>query len=96
MVWLLPAGQGGFTVHRACLEDGHMYWLSSTSTALVTAASREEGLWVDAAVASRRNYVKGRENFNDGITVNMLGLRLVVGNVVLSMRLVVVMLLLVG
>ena len=40
MVWLLPAGQGGFTVHRACLEDGHMYWLSPTSTALVTAASR--------------------------------------------------------
>ena len=96
MVWLLPAGQVGFIVHRACLEDGHMYWLSSTSTALVTAASREEGLWVDAAVASSRNYVKGRENFNDGITVNMLGLRLVVGNVVLSMRLVVVMLLLVG
>ena len=27
MVWLLPAGQCGFTVHRACLEDGHcMYW----------------------------------------------------------------------
>ena len=25
MVWLLPAGQGGFTVHRVCLEDGHMY-----------------------------------------------------------------------
>ena len=45
MVWLLPAGQGGFTVHRACL--GHMYWLSSTSTALVTAASREKGLWVE-------------------------------------------------
>ena len=43
MVWLLPACQGGFTVHRACLEDGHMYWLSSTSTALVTAASRGKG-----------------------------------------------------
>ena len=40
-VKLLPAGQGGFTVHRACLEDGHMYWLSSTSTALVTAACRK-------------------------------------------------------
>ena len=24
MVWLLSAGQRGFTVHRACLEDGHM------------------------------------------------------------------------
>ena len=47
MVWLLPASQGGFTVHRACLEDGHMYWLSSTSTALATAASREKGLWVE-------------------------------------------------
>ena len=43
MVWLLPAGQGGFTVHRACLEDGHKYWVSSTSTALVTAASRGKG-----------------------------------------------------
>ena len=42
-VWLLPAGQGGFTVHRVCLEDGQMYWLSSTSTALVTAASRGKG-----------------------------------------------------
>ena len=47
MIWLLPAGQGGFTVHRACLEDGHMHWLSSTSTALVTAASREKGLWIE-------------------------------------------------
>ena len=37
-------------------------------------------------MASSRNYVKGRENLNDGITVNMLGLRLVVGNVVLSLR----------
>ena len=45
MVWLLPAGQGGFTMHRACLEDGHMYWLFSTSTALTTATSREKGLW---------------------------------------------------
>ena len=42
MVWLLPAGQGGFTVHRACLEDRHMYWLSSTSTAHATAASRKK------------------------------------------------------
>ena len=42
MVWLLPAGQGGFTVHRACLEDGHMYWLSSTSSAFVIAASRKK------------------------------------------------------
>ena len=40
MVWLLPAGQGGFTVHCACLEDGDKYWLSSTLTDLVTAASR--------------------------------------------------------
>ena len=47
MVWLLPAGQGGFTVHRACLEDGHTYWLSSTSIAFVTAASREKELWVE-------------------------------------------------
>ena len=44
MVSLLFAGQGSFTVHRVCLEDGHKYWLSSTSTALVTAASREKGL----------------------------------------------------
>ena len=28
----------------------------------------------------------GRENLNDGITVNMLGLRLVMGNVVLPLR----------
>ena len=27
-----------------------------------------------------------RENLNDGITVNMLGIRLVMGNVVLSLR----------
>ena len=37
-------------------------------------------------MASSRNYIKGRENLNDGIIVNMLGLRLVVGNVVLSLR----------
>ena len=37
-------------------------------------------------MASSRNYVKGRENLNYGITVNMLGLRSVVGNVVLSLR----------
>ena len=37
-------------------------------------------------MASSRNSVKGRENFDDGITVYMLGLRLVVGNVVLSLR----------
>ena len=37
-------------------------------------------------MASSRNEVKGRENLNDRITVNMLGLRLVVGNVVLSLR----------
>ena len=42
MVWLLSAGQGGFTDHRACLKDGHMYWLSFSSTAFITAASREE------------------------------------------------------
>ena len=30
--------------------------------------------------------VKGRENLNAGITVNMLGFRLVVGNVVLALR----------
>ena len=29
-------------MHLACLEDGHLYWLSSTSAAFVTAASREE------------------------------------------------------
>ena len=46
MVWLLPASQGSFMVHRSCLH-GHMYWLSSTSTAFVTAASREKGLWVE-------------------------------------------------
>ena len=37
-------------------------------------------------MASSRNYVKGMENLNDEITVNMLVLRLVVGNVVLSLR----------
>ena len=37
----------------------------------------------DAAVASSRNWAKGRENLNGG---NMLGLRLVVGNVILSLR----------
>ena len=37
-------------------------------------------------MASSRNYVQGRENFNDVITVYRLGLRLVVGNVVLSLR----------
>ena len=89
MVWLLPAGQGGFTVHRACLEDGHMYWLSSTSAALVTAASREEGLQVSRTMQQWRVVgirLRGRENLSDGITVNVLGLRLVVGNVVLSLR----------
>ena len=30
--------------------------------------------------------LRGGENFNDGITVYMLGLRLVVGSVVLSLR----------
>ena len=51
-------------MHRACLEDGHMYWLSSTSTALLAAASREKGFGKnDAAVASSRNYVKGRDSF---------------------------------
>ena len=35
---------------------------------------------------SSRNYVKGREYLSDGITVNMLGLRLVMGKVVLSLR----------
>ena len=30
--------------------------------------------------------LRGGTNLNDGITVNMLGLRLVVGNVVLSLR----------
>ena len=37
-------------------------------------------------MASSKNYVKGRENLNAGITVNMLGLRLLVGNVILSLR----------
>ena len=45
MVWLLPASQGGLTVHRACLEVGMVYWLSSTSKALVTAASRALQQW---------------------------------------------------
>ena len=36
-------------------------------------------------MASSRNLVKGREKLNDGITLNMFGLRLVVGNVVLSL-----------
>ena len=35
-------------------------------------------------MASSRNL--GRKTLNDGITVYMLGLRLVVGNVVLSLR----------
>ena len=34
-------------------------------------------------MSSSRNWAKGRENLNDGI---MLGLQLVVGNVVLSLR----------
>ena len=37
-------------------------------------------------MASSKNYVKGRENLSTGIIVNILGLRLVVGNVVLSLR----------
>ena len=37
-------------------------------------------------MASSRNWIKGRENLNDGIAVYMLGLRLLVGNVVLSLR----------
>ena len=32
------------------------------------------------------NYVKGREYLSDGITVNMLELRLLMGKVVLSLR----------
>ena len=36
-------------------------------------------------MASSRDWVKGRENLSDGIAVNMLGLRLVMGNVVLSL-----------
>ena len=32
------------------------------------------------------NYVKGREHLSDGITVNMLELRLLLGKVVLSFR----------
>ena len=36
-------------------------------------------------MASSRNCVKGWENLNGGITVNMLELRLVMGNVVLSL-----------
>ena len=30
MARLLTAGQGGLTARRAGLENGHMYWLSST------------------------------------------------------------------
>ena len=41
MVWLLPVGQGGFTVHRACLEDGHMAFLHLNSSR--PAAFREKG-----------------------------------------------------
>ena len=37
-------------------------------------------------MASSRNKVKGRENLNDGITVNTLGMWFVVGNVVLLLR----------
>ena len=37
-------------------------------------------------MASSRKWAKGWENLNDGITANMLGLRLVVGNVVLSLQ----------
>ena len=37
-------------------------------------------------MASSRNYVKGRDNLNDEITVNMLGLRLVVGKIVLTLH----------
>ena len=37
-------------------------------------------------MASSRNKVKGKENLNDGITVSMLGLRLVMVSVVLSLR----------
>ena len=37
-------------------------------------------------MASSRNKVNGRENLDDWITVNMLGLWLVVDNVVLSLR----------
>ena len=37
-------------------------------------------------MASSRNYVKGRECLSDWITANMLGLRLVMGKVVLSLR----------
>ena len=40
----------------------------------------------DAEVASSMNYVKGREYLSDGITVNMLELRLLMGKVVLSLR----------
>ena len=37
-------------------------------------------------MVSSRNYVKRREHLNDGITVNMLGLRLMMGKIVLSLR----------
>ena len=42
--------------------------------------------WNDAEVASSMNYVKGREYLSDGITVNILELRFLMGKVVLSMR----------
>ena len=40
MVWLLPAGQGGF-IGNVPVYRTKIFWLSSTSTALVTAVSRE-------------------------------------------------------
>ena len=46
---LCPNGQCDFTVHRACLEDGNMYWLSSCLDSILpqlsstSAASRGKG-----------------------------------------------------
>ena len=37
-------------------------------------------------MASIRSKVNGRENLNDGIIINMFGLRFMVGNIVLSLR----------
>ena len=91
MVWLLPAGQGGFAVLRACLEDGHKYWLSFTSTALVTAASRGKGIlgrtmqqWQVVGIRLRGGKTSMREN----LTIYSKYVRVTVGDgsVVLSLR----------
>ena len=66
-----------------------MYWLSSTSTALVTAAAREKGLLGRMTQQWRVVGIRlggGGGNLNNEFTVYMLWLRLVVDNVVLSLQ----------